>query len=380
MTALAEPLRLITVGPTQGNVPIGPWKANHTDDKPFMHRVGSRYYLSWGCFYATGFSPYGPFTYQGSVIHPSAIAPDFQVGSNATKPWYHQKNYDDRHGSFLMMHNQTYFVTNDQSHSSDHHDRDKFRDSVAGYVHYRENGTIAPVVINSQGVGGYDLRATWPESRGEIQAENYFRIVGAAEKREMTGKTRYDWSGDMLQDPGGQFEVRILSGGRAELHYPNVKTHLPRPVSSVIDGEIDAPQHNAIAHPAHQFGLRLRLRTADGAASAQVTVSLGDRDSVSCVLPENMQRDSYGWLWLPLPPQRKRHSPTRNAVAEDLILSFDSTGKSGQSSSRGTDNGPTAQIASAVDIVNFDKWAVGPAQATDHFCFDALTVRDNNLK
>jgi hypothetical protein len=43
-----------------------------------MHKNGDTYYLSWGCFYATGSSVYGPFTMGGSVIDTAKIAPDFQ--------------------------------------------------------------------------------------------------------------------------------------------------------------------------------------------------------------------------------------------------------------------------------------------------------------
>jgi arabinoxylan arabinofuranohydrolase len=39
----------------------------HRDDKPFLHKHGGRYYLSWGCWYAIGDSPYGPFNYSGAV-------------------------------------------------------------------------------------------------------------------------------------------------------------------------------------------------------------------------------------------------------------------------------------------------------------------------
>ena len=40
-------------------------REQHRDDKPFLHRRGAVYYLSWGCFYAMGATPYGPFNYSG---------------------------------------------------------------------------------------------------------------------------------------------------------------------------------------------------------------------------------------------------------------------------------------------------------------------------
>jgi hypothetical protein len=74
MVSLTHPLRLIAVLD-----PIGPNGANRTDDKPFMHKHNGTYYLSWGCFYSTGASPYGPFSYRGVVLDPAYIAPDFQM-------------------------------------------------------------------------------------------------------------------------------------------------------------------------------------------------------------------------------------------------------------------------------------------------------------
>ena len=43
------------------------------DDKPFLHKFQGVYYLSWGCFYALGASPYGPFNYSGSIIDPARL-------------------------------------------------------------------------------------------------------------------------------------------------------------------------------------------------------------------------------------------------------------------------------------------------------------------
>ena len=46
----------------------------HKDDKPFLHKMNGLYYLSWGCWYAVGSSPYGPFNFSGSVINSTALA------------------------------------------------------------------------------------------------------------------------------------------------------------------------------------------------------------------------------------------------------------------------------------------------------------------
>ena len=76
------------------------------------------YYLSWGCFYATGTSPYGPFVYTGSVVSTDAIAPAFRM--NVTDgPWYTHEDYIDRHGSFWTANGQWYYACNDRSHSTD---------------------------------------------------------------------------------------------------------------------------------------------------------------------------------------------------------------------------------------------------------------------
>lgn len=61
MISLAETPRLVTV-----HNAYGPFGANKTDDKPFLHQNAGVYYLSWGCFYATATNPYGPYTYQGT--------------------------------------------------------------------------------------------------------------------------------------------------------------------------------------------------------------------------------------------------------------------------------------------------------------------------
>ena len=63
MTSFAEKLRPVKINHLQ-----------HKDDKPFLHTMNGRYYLSWGCWYAVGDSPYGPFNFSGSVINVSALA------------------------------------------------------------------------------------------------------------------------------------------------------------------------------------------------------------------------------------------------------------------------------------------------------------------
>ena len=99
-----------------------------------------------------------------------------------------------------------YWVCNDRSHSDARklHGESGFRDTSGSYVHYRANGTIAPVVIDAVGIGQYD------GSRGRrIEAENFFEMVGA---RKL----------DLLDVGGGDgFAVGGLKLGSI-LRYPNV--------------------------------------------------------------------------------------------------------------------------------------------------------------
>lgn len=44
-----------------------------------------------------------------------------------------------------------------------------FRSSFISYVHYKENGEIAPIRVDGTGVGQYDA------NNGSIEAEDYFK-------------------------------------------------------------------------------------------------------------------------------------------------------------------------------------------------------------
>ena len=168
MTALAEPPRHLTVRNATSQNGVGV-----LDDKPYLHAHNGTYYLSYGAFYATSTSPYGPFDYRGTFIDPAAIAPDFLVGNLTSEPWYKREIYKDRHGAFFQRRHQWYFSTNDVSHSKDVHNGNYYRDSVISYVHFCADGTIAPLVINATGVGQYEGRAgAW------VEAENYHALNG----------------------------------------------------------------------------------------------------------------------------------------------------------------------------------------------------------
>ena len=186
MTALAETPRPVVIHNAIG--PHGP--STNTGDKPFLHEWNGTYYLSWGSFYGTGASPYGPFDYRGSVITTAALAPNFRMnetGSASTNStdWWASEDLKDRHGSFFSMHGQWYFATNDRTHSDDKLHPGGFRDSVMGYVHYYSNGSIAPVHIDAQGVGEHSLApAHGAAPIAIVQAEEFSSIEGNITKTE----------------------------------------------------------------------------------------------------------------------------------------------------------------------------------------------------
>lgn len=165
---------------------FGPYGEGKTDDKPSLHKRNGIYYFSWCSFYATSNNVYGPYIYKGSVIDPALIAPKF----HSTHPLM------DRHGNFFRFNNQWYYACNDYSQPgrSAH-----FRDAVISYVHYRDDGTIAPVRIDAVGVGEYDGASS------RIEAEDYFKSVNAGQG----------------ECPAGGFEMRDLTTS-SELYYPQV--------------------------------------------------------------------------------------------------------------------------------------------------------------
>jgi len=50
--------------------------------------------------------------------------------------------------SYVELYNQWYFYSNDYSHQDA--TRGGFRNSIAAFVHYNDDGTIAPVTINTR--------------------------------------------------------------------------------------------------------------------------------------------------------------------------------------------------------------------------------------
>jgi len=183
MISLAESPRLIEVRDKQG--PYGPGK---TDDKPYMHRRGDLYYLSWGSYYAIGTSPYGPFETRGALIRSDHVDPEFNDRTNfdysmqslaGVAPESRAIDYlnYDRHGSFFELHGQWYFICNEQllpGYTT------FFRTAVLSYVHYYDNGDMAPIDLRRIGVGRYDAK------RG-IEAADCFALSGGEIRETVNG-------------------------------------------------------------------------------------------------------------------------------------------------------------------------------------------------
>jgi hypothetical protein len=151
MVSLAETPRLIEIADKTG--PYGPGK---TDDKPVLHRRGDLYYLSWGSYFATSQSPYGPFQCKGALLEPKNVEPAFLDdsairGPYAPPPQYRPKDWlnFDRHGSFFEWRGRWFFACNDQSQPGL---SPLFRRSVLCDVHYLANGDIAPLTLTQRGV------------------------------------------------------------------------------------------------------------------------------------------------------------------------------------------------------------------------------------
>ena len=168
MMSLAEKPKKISI-----NNPRGPYnldgsnKEKPTDDKPFLHKYNGKYYLSWGCFYAMSDNLYGPYEYKDCLINEQSFAKGFE------KPTWPTGFRQGRHGSFFEWNKQWYYVYCDISQTGNRY----FRDSFLSYIHYKENGEIAPIKIDGRGVANYDAH------RGVIQAEEYFKAEGVQKKQ-----------------------------------------------------------------------------------------------------------------------------------------------------------------------------------------------------
>lgn len=135
MISLAEAPRKITI-----LNPEGPYGKGKTDDKPYLHKRGNLYYLSWGCYYGISDSVYGDYDCRGSFIQEDHVDPALR--------YRHFSITYDRHGSFFEWRGQWFFICNEMGLTQNDH----FRDSSLCLVRYRDNGEIEPLRIDRQGV------------------------------------------------------------------------------------------------------------------------------------------------------------------------------------------------------------------------------------
>lgn len=168
MVSLAEKPRKIVVNNPRGPYnPDGKNKEMPTDDKPFVHKRNGKFYLSWGAFYGMADNVYGPYDYKGTLLNQESFAAGFD------KPTWPHGFLQGRHGSFFEWNNQWYFAYCDISQTGNRY----FRDTFISYVHYKENGEIAPIRVDGVGVGNYDANL------GAIQAEDYFKAFAIAKQQ-----------------------------------------------------------------------------------------------------------------------------------------------------------------------------------------------------
>ncbi len=190
MISLAETPRKIII-----NNPRGPYnqdglnKEEPTDDKAFIHQYRGKFYLSWGCFYAMSDHLYGPYDFVDAIMNDSSFAEGYK------EPTWPHGYKQGRHGSFFEMNNQCYFAYDDMSQTGTRY----FRSAFISYVHYRENGEIAPIRVDGTGVGQYNAHS------GSIEAEDYF-AASEIQKRE---------------NQQGGFQVSDIDNGDF-LSFPNI--------------------------------------------------------------------------------------------------------------------------------------------------------------
>ena len=171
------------------------------DYKPYLHKRGKTYILSYGAFYSISSNIYGPYEYIGTWIDKNRIEPAFRTNVTNKNPcWCQDEDYNDRHGSFFSYNNQDFWSSNDRSHSGDVYNTNAFRDTILTYVHYFDNYTIDAVYINSNGVGEY-------KGSQLIEAENYMRSSTMKPK----GHNEF----------GDVFYVNGETDG--EFYYPNIR-------------------------------------------------------------------------------------------------------------------------------------------------------------
>lgn len=228
--------------------PMGPLKDGKTDDKPSLHKRNGIYYLSWSSYYATSPNIYGPYTYKDTIIKEENVAEKFRS----------KRITHDRHGNFFTFHNQWYYVCNDKSQPGR---SGFFRDSIVSYLHYKDNGDMAPIRIDEIGVGQYDA------AQSQIEAEDYFSAEGT----------------EIKECPAGGFEVRLLNK-KSRLDYPNINNLPPNAIVSF---------HVASANPG---GGLIQIRDAAGkllgSCKVPCTGGWNNYQDIQCVLHNNAGKKS----------------------------------------------------------------------------------------
>jgi len=147
---------------------VGPYGAGKTDDKAYLHKRGSKYYLSWGCFYAMADDLYGPYEYQGCLLDDDSFAPGYD------SPTWPNGYKQGRHGNFFEWHGQWYMTYCDISQTGNRW----FRDAFISYVHYNDDGTMAQLRVDGIGVGWHPVNA------GVIPAEEFFSVAGMRKEQD----------------------------------------------------------------------------------------------------------------------------------------------------------------------------------------------------
>lgn len=167
MISLKEEPKLIEVHGIPSNN-----KRLQRHDAPYLHKYKDTYYLSWRMPYATSKSVYGPYEFRGT-------------------------HTAQGHGSFFTWKNQ-WFVSHTSIKTKEGY-RLRHRWCSLAYVHYKDDGTIAPMesTIRNYGVGQYD--AQWEA----IEAEWHMGTTATTIKKETTAgfEMRNLCDGDFLRFP-----------------------------------------------------------------------------------------------------------------------------------------------------------------------------------
>lgn len=250
MISLAEKPKKIVIKNPRGPYNLdGKNQEKPTDDKPFVHKKKDKYYLSWGCFYAMSDNLYGPYEYVGTVINDNSFAEGY-----ASPTWPHGF-LQGRHGSFFDWNNQSYYAYCDISQTGNRW----FRDTFISYVHYKDNGEMAPIRVDGIGVGQYNA------DQERIEAEDYFKASGV----------------DKIEDPDQGFYIGNIEDNDF-LVFPN------------ISGLQEKKQIEFILKANNDAIIEIRRNSPSGAllSAIELKPSLNGFEKVRCALPALAAKES----------------------------------------------------------------------------------------